>query len=594
MKKSRGFTLVKLLVIISVFFSLLLAGVAPGDSCLKSLWVDGVKKGTAGATAVLSKEYDRLTIGADGNRYYRYNGLVGQIDEFAIYAGVLDPGTIAAHASYSQGDANYVDAVLADNPLLYFRFEDAASPNGAPVLNTGSVARNGTYIGDDVYGDVNLVAGYIGNAADFNGASDGNGTCIDVLDDDDAFFPADGDVTIEFWANVPEGPNFVAQWFFQHTNGGNNGYGADVVYHGDTDYYLNYIRGGGSESPIQAETCEQWRHIVFTYDSEVTVQQDYWDVVKEDDPCLWLRFEDFNDPCDDSGHDYWVEYGDNTSIGPEGGGIGNCIYFPGGADNYAAAANQQTEPNTTAPEFGHQFGFVPGSTTFEFWYRSNSASLPADGATFFNQSYSGGESYINSPVYEMWNMGTGYTYSRYSYNNTGGGFGYANQSPGMQIRLDDAWHHIVFSWEEVSGTNSMNFRLCIDGISVKTATYTAQVPGLVGGDRGEMDHIVIGAGGWRDELGGGSTMRGYMDEFAIYDGILPMDRVIAHYEAGLPRTCQELWDRGLVSIQAPWALLIDGNKDCRIDFKDFASLAASNWSQCNDPCDPNCQPYPWE
>jgi hypothetical protein len=584
----------RLTIIIGAFFCLLPA-VALGDSCIKTLYIDGTSRGAVSATNLLSQDDNRLTIGAAGNYLNRVEGLVGQIDEFAIYTGILSDPCISYHASFTQGDAGYVAAVQHDNPLLYFRFEDASSPNGAPVLDSGSVARNGTYIGDDIIGEPNLVAGYIGNAVELYGAVDGNGTCIDVDGGDGAFYPASGDVTIEFWAKVPD-YNEVTQWYFEHSNGGTQtGYGANVLYFGGTNNYYTGLRGGGSTSPVVTFGTggNQWHHIAVTFDSTETVQApNYVDVVKQDDPCLYLRFENALDPCDDSNNGYWVKYGNSTTVGPEGGGIGNCIYFPGGADSYAAAANQQTEPpaaETNDVQFGHQYGFTPGSTTFEFWYRGQDIPELPVWATFFNQSYRGDEADIyNSPLYEMGGRIAegGATYTRYPFNRTAaaGGWGYACQNPAMAIPLDDAWHHIVFSWDEMIGdANQMNLRLCIDGESVKTALYndTSPVPGVVGGDRGEMDHIMIGCGGWRDGQAG-ERLVGYMDEFAIYGGVLPINRVIAHYEAGLPKNCTELWNRGLVAAQYPWAVDADRNQDCLLDFYDFAAFA-SEWALCNEP-----------
>jgi len=47
-------------------------------------------------------------------------------------------------------------------------------------------------------------------------------------------------------------------------------------------------------------------------------------------------------------------------------------------------------------------------------------------------------------------------------------------------------------------------------------------------------------------------------------------------------SCAELWDLGL-------GIVADVNKDCKVDFADFAIFALS-WGKCNDPCDPDCVP----
>jgi hypothetical protein len=583
----------------SAILCLFLPAVAPGDSCIKTLWVDGNEIGSLTAINMLSKEFDRLTIGADGNYLDPNHGLIGQIDEFAIYHGVLSDPCIAWHASFSQGDLDYVNAVKHDDPLLYFRFEEATSHNGDTVINSGSkVGHNGTYIGDAIIGEPNLKAGYMGKCVEFYGADGSNGTCIDVNDYNDDFFPADGNLTVEFWANVPTGPAEEERWWFQHTDRNNeNGYGSCVTFWDpgpEADFWYNFIRGGGSTGFVEVNTCGSWKHIVFTFESATTVQLDYCDVVMADDPCLWLRFGD-DTVRDSSGHNYWVEYGSNTTIGTEGGGIGSCIYFPGGATgSYVAAANQDTEPNND-PCFAHKYAFTPGDITFEFWYRGRDIPELPTYARFFNQGLRGDEADpYHSPAYEMTGGDVpGARYSRYPYNRENENWGYANQTPAMRIHLDDAWHHIVFSWQEMMGGNNvMNFRLCIDGVTVKgPVNYPDTTPqqGRVGANRGEMDHIVIGRGGWRDSVGAGNSLVGYMDEFAIYGGILPPNRVIAHYDAGRPKNCAELWDRGLVE---PWLKLVDKNKNCSIEFVDYASTVVLEWLRCNDPARPpqECPP----
>jgi hypothetical protein len=49
---------------------------------------------------------------------------------------------------------------------------------------------------------------------------------------------------------------------------------------------------------------------------------------------------------------------------------------------------------------------------------------------------------------------------------------------------------------------------------------------------------------------------------------------------GYPETCLDVWEFGLGDLG-------DINKDCRVDFQDFAQLAL-NWLECNNPGDSNC------
>lgn len=94
-----------------------------------------------------------LTIGA--GRWQGYaptRGLVGSEDEVAIYTNVLSGMAIGNHyrAGVSTG-SNYMQTVLNDRPLLYYRMDNPSwiSPNPliSPVaVNYGSAPVNGTYL----------------------------------------------------------------------------------------------------------------------------------------------------------------------------------------------------------------------------------------------------------------------------------------------------------------------------------------------------------------------------------------------------------------------------------------------------------------
>ncbi len=75
---------------------------------------------------------------------------------------------------------------------------------------------------------------------------------------------------------------------------------------------------------------------------------------------------------------------------------------------------------------------------------------------------------------------------------------------------------------------------------------------------------------------------GYVDEFAIYSGVLSADRVATHYAAWQPKNCADVMARGMT-------LPGDLNGDCQVDLDDFAILA-SQWHLCDNPgsgCPPN-------
>ncbi len=67
---------------------------------LKRLYIDGVNVGYARSPNTLRYDFDRITIGAEGNQWYKYNQLFGSIDEFAVYEGALCAGRIWVHYLY--------------------------------------------------------------------------------------------------------------------------------------------------------------------------------------------------------------------------------------------------------------------------------------------------------------------------------------------------------------------------------------------------------------------------------------------------------------------------------------------------------------
>ena len=72
-----------------------------GASVLKQLYVDGGFVATAMGPNDLRYTFDRITIGGEGNQWWIYNHMKGCVDEFAIYEGVLDAGSILEH--YMEG-----------------------------------------------------------------------------------------------------------------------------------------------------------------------------------------------------------------------------------------------------------------------------------------------------------------------------------------------------------------------------------------------------------------------------------------------------------------------------------------------------------
>ncbi len=75
--------------------------------CVKTLYLDGdLVDSNADSPTGLESLGCHLTIGAAGDLTFIYNEYIGSIDEFALYAGLLDAATIQAH--YDAKDSNSV------------------------------------------------------------------------------------------------------------------------------------------------------------------------------------------------------------------------------------------------------------------------------------------------------------------------------------------------------------------------------------------------------------------------------------------------------------------------------------------------------
>lgn len=601
---------VKLSVKIMLFSCLLLANVASAaDSVTKTLYVDGQPVGTSTVNAALSYPYPRLTIGAEGSRYYRYNGLVGTIDEFAVYNGVLPDANILA--DYNAGPGGYAAAVMANHPVLYLQFQDATSNEGDKADNTSSADINSTYIGA-----VTLTAsGYVGKAAVLQGANDGTGDCIDVCDWDLQLSFVD--VSVEFWVKTTQNTDYPR--FFQH-NGDTNemgSYGAMYsaesnavgLIGGDATGYLNAVLNDG-----------QWHHVVVTFNSLQPAS--YEAEVMADDPCLYLKFDNLL-PVDSSVNHYFAGITplDNDpsplvapnkgNIRPVGGAIGGRAFYcdnrttTNGRDTRAYAWNNAGGTNwregpSNSVFYGYQYAFAPGDITFELWVKSTPELVPDRWSNVFQQ-IGGNDGYNgyyepNGPYLSFADVcGIGQTWVI----RIGGGS--EMWYPGVNAPLDGEWHQIVVSYDQneiiedgqVTGVvgDQMGIQLYIDGSLANSVTIYDPINLRAKlGNTGQYLHgeatptftdgvlnvLVIGAqNNWGYAY---NSFGGYIDEFAIYAGVLSGERIAMHYAAWQPKNCADVLARGL---KYPG----DMDGDCDVDFYDYA-LFAQGWAQCNDPV--NC------
>jgi hypothetical protein len=595
---------------------------APANSCLKALYIDGDFIDDVNAPDMLKFAVDYLKVGAEGPDTQAYNEFVGDMDEFAVYEGILTPARISAHylAGLSDSNATYMAAIQADNPLLWLRFEEASTGNGQKAKNKGSADVNGVYteLGTGLFSKTTgIVSGT--EALTFPDSESDYKIGAFVLVDDPggelSFGLDDGaggvDVTVELWAkfvdvNSGGDDNADARFFSYNGSGMARGAYAGLV----TNDPCQIATIGGStwnNMTLPANANDgQWHHYVFTYDSTfVPVEvSSYAAEVKKDDPVVYIQFNDAN-VDDDSNNNYWTAISPLVEIREKPqGAMGNAAWLGGG---WVAVAPQTTEP-ALPTDFSRDYRWSDNEDlTVEYWFQTPQPTLvdnycelwtdcntlmEADGVTSVYRPYA-------SRSETACRMGTG---------DRDGSDPQAYCFGAWVTNLK--WHHHVVIWDvnenPVPGEpNFCTLHWYKDGSDVKDQTYDMDhFEGGHGSPGGwsltmgpEMDHFLLGGHGSRDNFspGDAQSYQQYVDEFAIYGYVLPKARVEAHFAAWAPQTCAEVWERGvhtdLTPVENKLVCRIDRNHDCKVDFLDFAALAL-DWAQCNNPqggagCSPN-------
>ena len=552
------------LVLILAIMCLSLTGIASADSVKKTLYVDGNKVGESTSMKALSYPYPRLTVGSEGNRWYRYNGLNGQIDEFAVYNKLLTDVNVTTH--FNAGTSGYVAAVTADSPLLYLRFEDASSAEGAKAANSGSVAdMNSTYIGA-----VTQTTGFggSGKSAVLHGATSGTGDCIDVCDTTGTL--SQGDISVEFWVKTTQATDYPR--FFQH-NGADTEQGSYGGMYAASTNGIGLIGGDATGYFTKAINDGAWHHIVMTFHSIVT--RSYATEVMADDPCVYLKFD--NLLLVDSSTNYYTGGVDsNAQMLKTTGGMGKSLYLkesalvPGGGaiawiwDNYDG--NYPASADWTHVDEG--YAFSGGDISFEMWIKNDPCLVSSRYGMIFQQV----GAYTREP------------------NGPGLGCGDCNLPtaqfrvyggneiwyPGVNMPSDGKWHQAVVTYQmSPDGNNqAIGLQFYYDG-----ALANSKISFDPNGNLGPvLNHLMIGA--MNDQGWPYNFWKGWLDEFAIYGYVLSAERVATHYAAWQPHNCAEAISRGL-------GIPGDLNGDCVVDFYDF-SIFATKWMQCNDPTVPGC------
>lgn len=96
----------------------------------------------------------------------------------------------------------YTDAVLADSPNVYYKFDDSGAPT--IVHDSGPRADDGTYTGTPAF-EVGLIA-----AGDLSAALVSDGTL--TVGGEHTIVPSGGDWAVEFWINTTTATQVIGQW----------------------------------------------------------------------------------------------------------------------------------------------------------------------------------------------------------------------------------------------------------------------------------------------------------------------------------------------------------------------------------------------
>ncbi len=173
-------------------------------------------------------------------------------------------------AMVSPAWASYRDVVIADNPLSFWEFEDAASYDGAPCADTMGMSP-GVYRGPGI----ELVPGIVGQAAKLHNG-DGNCNFIHIPDSAYSTVPyrleSSPTLSLEFWTKASVQASETYGRFISHANGGTANYWVGETQSGDNagQPFVGVPGGTWYAWPPNILTNGNWHHVVITYDYDGT------------------------------------------------------------------------------------------------------------------------------------------------------------------------------------------------------------------------------------------------------------------------------------------------------------------------------------
>jgi hypothetical protein len=261
---------------------------------------------------------------------------------------------------------------------------------------------------------------------------------------------------------------------------------------------------------------------------------------------------------------------DNTYLGSNGYSDAAAFTW----NNWYEVPGLPNEYVRQGPPYGgnnDNYAFTPGDITFEIWIKTVPGISPDAYAIIFQQKghYSRGP---NAPELAVYHDANGVP----TFRIAGGSQWYY---PGTTAPFDGQWHQLVVTYDEneINPGRDMGIQLYVDGSLAGSTTIVDDVnfQALLGP---EQSTVEIGhEGDWGLPY---NCYSGYVDEFAIYNGVLSADRIAAHYAAWQPKDCAEVKARGMT-------LPGDFNGDCQVDLYDYA-IFASEWRLCDNPGGAGC------
>jgi len=188
---------------------------------------------------------------------------------------------LAVAAMSLPAQADYKATVLADNPLGLWEFEDAASNDGAACADSAAgglspgVYRNRTEGTPNDIPDVALVAGIVGQAAEFHGTwGSGYGNFVQIYDSLNSPIPyrleSSESLSLEFWEMADRTGSETYARFISHSGGWDTpskNYWVGMTTTGENpgQPFVGVPNGTWYAWPPNILTDGGWHHVVVTY-----------------------------------------------------------------------------------------------------------------------------------------------------------------------------------------------------------------------------------------------------------------------------------------------------------------------------------------